>query len=69
MPATSQAELQAILESLDNRKQAWAALTAAERAQLLRETLKTTIAVCPVLLTFHRACEVVVLDAASQIGV
>ncbi len=47
MPATSQAELQAILESLDSKKQAWAALTAPERAQLLRETLKTTIAVCP----------------------
>ena len=49
MPPTPQAELQAILESLDNRKQAWAALTATERAQLLRETLKTTIAVCPAL--------------------
>lgn len=45
MPATSEAELKAILESLDNRKQAWAALGAAERAALLRETLKTTSAV------------------------
>ncbi len=45
MPATSEAELRAILESLDNRKQAWAALGAAERAALLRETLKTTSAV------------------------
>ena len=49
MPPTPQAELQAILESLNNKKQAWAALTAEERAQLLRETLKTTIAACPAL--------------------
>ena len=55
MPPTPKAELQAILESLDNKKQAWAALTAAERAQLLRETLKTTIAACPALrlLLYH----------------
>ncbi|KAK9835218.1 hypothetical protein WJX81_006473 [Elliptochloris bilobata] len=45
IPATSQAELQGILESLDGKKQAWAVLPAAERAELLRETLKTTIAV------------------------
>lgn len=49
MPPTPQAELQAILESLNNKKQAWAALTAAERSQLLRETLQTTIAACPAL--------------------
>ncbi len=47
IPATPEAELQAILESLDNKKQAWAALGTAERAALLRETLRTTIAVRP----------------------
>ncbi len=45
IPATPEAELQAILESLDSKKQAWAALGTAERAALLRETLRTTIAV------------------------
>ena len=45
MPATPEAELQAILESLDSKKQAWVALGAAERAALVRETLRTTIAV------------------------
>ena len=63
---TSEAQLLEVLQKLDARKGAWAALPPRERAALLRSCLKTTAEVC---ITMSYASYCCFLEASNAIVV